>query len=147
MVLLMLNGAHRWWMMSIDGWWCLWMVTGWYWCWMMPVSTFDKTVHAGWSRVNSASGVGIFVVLLLHAPILTFQANFITDFEVSSPFIFIYHSELFRNVLSQTGKVNNPEENNHRFGCSLDCEQSLLFPPVIVYRAWKRRPRGQRDER
>ena len=30
---------------------------------------------------------------------------------------------------------------------SLDCEQSLLFPPVIVHRARKRRPRGERDER
>ena len=30
---------------------------------------------------------------------------------------------------------------------SLDCEQSLLFPPVIEHRARKRRPRGERDER
>ena len=29
----------------------------------------------------------------------------------------------------------------------LDCEQFLLFPPVIVYPARKRRPRGKRGER
>ena len=30
---------------------------------------------------------------------------------------------------------------------ALDCEQFLLFPPVIVYRARKRRPRGEWDVR
>ena len=30
---------------------------------------------------------------------------------------------------------------------ALDCEKFLLFPPVIVYRARKSRPRGERDER
>ena len=32
-------------------------------------------------------------------------------------------------------------------GSVLDCEQFLLFPPVIVYRARKCRPRGERGER